>query len=279
MTPEVRQAFHDGIGSRLKALGFKRKSSRLYSLEDDELHIWTRLDLPGSSGVEDYDVFYDTTGILLKPLEAFMAKAPLHDGRFFDDVHPPGHISRSAESIWRESAEFEQTYGPRGQSLWKRLKKWLSSDSYPYFDGPFFKKDLHGWFPGDDPEGCAEFTRQLWAAEVEPWLPKMRDHRSFIEQYTAYRCPRLVQAVARAWLGDTEKARELLQDECEINLTTEEEIRAYLISKMKSDRDRREFENDVAKLLARDHRRLANTLELAEFLGISLDVPPFGPRS
>ena len=170
MTPEVKQAFHDGIGARLRELGFKRKSNRLYSLEDDEFLIWTRLDFRWSRGVEEHDAFYDTTGFFLNPLEAFMAKSPLRDIRYCNDQRPPGHISRSAHQIWHKSPEFEQTYGPRGQSLWKRFKQWRSDDPYTYFDGPFFKKNGIAVINASDKMDVIKRNKRGFFTIIKEWI-------------------------------------------------------------------------------------------------------------
>ncbi len=210
-----RIAIHEGIGARLKELGFKRKSERLYVREDDQFEDWVRFELSGR------DAFIDISGVLLKGLDETFDNLGLDLWRYGEFGKRNAHVGRSAIRLWGISSDASlaayhlrrRRYGWLVWQFWASEARWSATD--PYVQSPYTGKG--GWQCAANPAGCAAESLQKWRELVEPWFEAMRDKKAFVREYAGLgsaRVPPLSRAVACAWADETESAVWYLNEIC-----------------------------------------------------------------
>lgn len=201
-------AIRDGIASRLEALGFKRKSRRLYLREDERFREWAHF---SGSPLE----FGDFIGIFDKEFDALFQQALGPDWPSIGLDDPlPAHVGVGALFAWRRLEDVQEAARRQNLSWFSPLKYLAWEPRRQSYRSPF-TTDYGEWSGGVDPAGCAAASLAKWRELVEPWRERMRtDKRAFVEDYDVWPNGggKLKDIVCHVYMGEREAAEAICRD-------------------------------------------------------------------
>jgi hypothetical protein len=274
------QAARSGIGARLLELGFKRKSNRLYELDEGELHFWVRFKYSSD------DTFGDRAGVRSDEFTKLVESAGEDLYHYLHNENSDAHVSFSAIGNWSAqvyNAEdaFKHRYRRLGPINWFIPWDRLLRRRNPYWRSPYVQNDR--WRAMEDPDGCAEASLAKWREVIEPWLAAMRDRKQFAQMYRGcrwYQGDSLVIGIAWVYAGDIERARPYIQEPFDARYwTIEDAIRMF----RRRPNFRRLYPTDdklqaaAARSVAMAQAESAQALRVAQRLNIQLKGAPLLP--
>lgn len=222
----------DGIGARLKELGFERKSQRHYRKETGHISEWVHF------SIDREDFVVDTYGVFDNAMQAYLdeylgkEESPGSSG-----LVRPAHASYRSRNLARHEAFVGYEAWKATRRIWRPLDYFRDPpDDVIHWMYPFLSHNGR-WDPSNDPEGCAAASQAAFREGIEPnrneiLADNLAIARIWIDSMHVYRHERVVLL---CYLGDRVTAQE--QAEEAIALDGREASEAYI------ERSRKHYES------------------------------------